>query len=64
MSAKGYLCLVLAGSLMPAAMAQQSLPIEQRVNALFFGEMDYREREDLGGGGSRGNEPDSSDGHT
>jgi hypothetical protein len=51
LSAKGCLCLVLAGSLMPAAMAQQSLPVEQRVNALFFGEMDYREREDLGDDG-------------
>lgn len=51
MSAKGYLCLVLASTLMSAAMAQESLPIEQRVNALFFGEMDYREREDLGDDG-------------
>ncbi len=33
------------------AMAQDAVPIDQRIHALLFGEIDYREREDLGDDG-------------
>jgi hypothetical protein len=51
LNSKQTLGLVLASCLVSVAVAQENSPFEQRVNALFFGEMDYREREDLGDDG-------------